>query len=129
MRIKKILAIAILSTLSGCSSSIKHVGNLGPQKHEVYQITHDDFLSTTRMLIILDKKGNVLASTGGTVAGGGTVGLQTAGTLATTTALVYGANAIEHGLQHATATVKGIPPSIDANVNITTDILKKTKPQ
>lgn len=94
------------------------MGQMGPKKLQVYSIAHDDFLTSSRMIVILDKKGNLLASSGGTVSGGGTVGLQTGSTLASAGALLYGAKAIQQGLQHASVNVKGVPSNVDINHNI-----------
>lgn len=121
-----LLASLCLPFLHGCSS-IQPMGDLGPKKLKVYAISHNDFLSASRMLVILDKKGNVVAGTGSTVTGGGAVMLQSAGSLATAGAIAYGAKAIQNGLTHmhvkgvpSTVTLKGIPSSF--KVNTTSDI-------
>lgn len=94
----------ILSTLAYCllvsCSSVRPVGTVGPQKLAVYTIADSDFLSASRMLLVLDKKGHVVAFTGGTVSGPGTVGLQAAGTAATATSIVLGGKAIQKGVEN-----------------------------
>ena len=95
--------------LSACASIVP-VGYLGPKQLPVYSISHNDFLSADRMLVVLDKYGNVKAYSGGTVAGPGAVGLQTAGTLATAGAIVYGAKSIENGARNIK--VRGIPSNV-----------------
>lgn len=104
----------------GCSPSIQQMGNIGPKHLKVYSIAKDDFLTSNRMLVVLNDKGDIAAYSGGTVAGGGQVGLSTAASIATSGAMIYGANALEHGLENvkATTTVKGIPKSVDINANI-----------
>ena len=76
------------------------------------------------MLVILDKKGNVSAYTGGTASGWGTVALQTGGTVATAGAIAYGAKAIQNGLQNTQVQAKGIPNNF--NVNGTVGLSKDT---
>ena len=71
------------------------------------------------MLVVFDKKGNVVASTGGTVSGIGTVGLETAGTMATAGAIYYGAKAIQNGVQHAKVSASH---SVNGNVTATANI-------
>lgn len=116
---KKFHILFLSIFLAGCANSIVPVGTLGAKKLGVYAISHNDFLSSSRMLVVLDEKGNVAAYTGGTVSGSGTVGLQTAGSLAGAGAIMYGAKAIKNGLQNANLTthVNGIPTN--ATVNIT----------
>ena len=112
--------------LTACAT-IQPIGKMGPKKLPVYSIAQTDFFSANRMLVILDKKGNVVAASGGTVAGPGSLGLETAGTVATAGAIYYGARAIQSGISHAnvkvnnvpsTITVKGIPSSIDINAGL-----------
>ena len=110
-----ILIAAVLMT--GCVSSVKPVGSLGPQQLQVYNVTNNDFLSSSHMLVVLDKKGNVAAFTGGTVSGYGTVGLQTGASLASAGAIYYGAKAIQNGVKNAAVNVK-TPSDINANVNV-----------
>lgn len=103
-----LLALSIL--VSGCSS-VKPIGNIGPQKLPVYIISHNDFLSASRMVVILDKKGNISAYNGNVVSGAGTVALEATGALATAGAIAYGAKAIQKGLQ------KTIPEKITVDTN------------
>tara|TARA_R110000868_G_scaffold272378_1_gene531652 strand:+ start:787 stop:1167 length:381 start_codon:yes stop_codon:yes gene_type:complete len=120
---------ALLTTLTpllliGCSS-ITPIGAIGPNKLGVYSIKESGFLSESKMLVILDKKGNVAAYSGGTVSGVGTVGLQTAGTLATAGAVVVGAKSIQHGLENAK--VSGVPSNFDVKTHSTVDVTGAVK--
>lgn len=110
------LTIAII-TLSGCGASIEEMGQIGPNK--VYSVTKSNFLSSSQMLVVLNKKGDVSAYTGGTVSGAGTVGLQTAGTVVTAGAIGYAGRSIENGLE--STTIKGIPSQfkLDTSHSIT----------
>ena len=110
-QIKTILACLTAALLIGCVSTVQPVGELGPNHLKVFVIKNSDFLSASRMLVILDKKGNVSAYTGGTVSGAGTIGLQAAESVASAGAIVLGAQAIEHGLENAS--IKGIPRSLN----------------
>jgi len=114
--VEKISKIASLLSavlfLSACDS-ITQVGEMGPKKLKVYSVTHNGFLSASNMLVILDDRGDLKASAGGVVSGAGTVGLQTASSAVAAGAIVYGAKAIEHGLENAS--VKGIPSNINVN--------------
>ncbi len=122
-----VAALACAATLTGCSSNIEPVGELGPRKLKVFAIKNNDFFSASRMLVILDKKGNVSAYSGGTVAGGGTIGMQAVDTVVSAGAIVVGAQAIQHGLQNTT--IKGIPHSLkvktDSSINVSGQILNK----
>ncbi len=110
----KFLIPSILLILVLCScSSIKQIGDLGPKKLPVYEISHNDFLSASRIMVILDEKGNIAAHTGGTVSGPGAVALETAGTVVTAGAIAYGARAIQQGLEHTT--VHGIPSRVSVS--------------
>src|SRR3990167_9741877 len=115
--IKKFVITMVFLALSACGS-IQSVGNLGPKKLGVYSISRNDFLSTSQMLVILDEKGNVAAYSGGTVSGSGTVGLQTLSSLASAGSVVYGAIAIQRGLQHSNVNIKGIPSNENVNLNV-----------
>ncbi|HTM63159.1 MAG TPA: hypothetical protein VL360_01505 [Gammaproteobacteria bacterium] len=109
-KIKIVIAFAAIAALSGCASNIQPVGYLGPNKLRVFVIKNNDFLSSSRMLVILDKKGNVSAYSGNTVNGAGFVAMQAAETVVSAGALVVGAQAIEHGLENTK--IKGIPNSV-----------------
>lgn len=117
---KKIMAIIASMMLVGGCSSIQPVGTLGPKKLNVYVISHNDFLSASRMMVVLDKKGNVSAYSGNVISGAGAVALEAAGSFATAGAIVYGANAIQRGVQNSSVKVRGIPKQvrIDSNINI-----------
>lgn len=112
VKLRNIFACACITAVTACSSNIEPVGQLGPNKLQVYAIKNNDFFSASRMLVVLDKKGNVSAYTGGTVTGGGTVGLQAADTLVSAGAVVVGARAIQHGLENA---------SVKSSVNVKTN--------
>lgn len=123
-KIKNIAACLTITALTGCASNIQPVGELGPNKLRVFVIKNNDFLSSSRMLVVLDKKGNVSAYSGNTVSGAGSEVLQTAGTIISAGAVVVGAKAIQSGLQHTqvngipnSLTIKGIPKSLKVNTN------------
>jgi len=118
--LNKILACACAVAVTGCSSKIEPVGQLGPNKLQVYAIKNNDFFSASKMLVVLDKKGNVSAYTGGTVAGGGAIGMQAVDTVVSAGAIVVGAQAIQHGLENAS--IKGIPHSLNVKTNSSIDI-------
>jgi hypothetical protein len=118
--IKKFIALLALASLAGCSKTIQPVGVLGPNSLRVFVIKDNDFLSASRMLVILDKKGNVSAFSGGTVAGTGPAVLQTLDTVVSAGAVVVGAQAIQHGLENAK--VSGIPHSVTLNANHKIDV-------
>lgn len=119
--LKKFIILLMGASLPACASSIQSLGNIGPKKLGVYVVAHNDFLTASRMVVILDKKGNVAAYTGGTASGFGAVAMQTTGELATAGAIVYGARAVQQGVQHSNVKVSGVPKSVnlkaDINVN------------
>jgi hypothetical protein len=96
-----IFTLILVSFISSCSSSVQNIGNIGPNNLKVYSIKDSDFLSANRMLVILDKSGNVAAFSGGTVTGLGAVSMQAAGSAAIAGATIIGANALKHGLENA----------------------------
>lgn len=106
------LLLSLVLLLNGCTKVIEPVGTLGPKKLRVYAIKDNDFLSGSRMLVILDKDGNVSAFSGGTVQGAGALSLQAADTAISATAVVVGAKAIQKGLENSQIKVKGIPDTI-----------------
>jgi hypothetical protein len=119
--ITSILTLISLFLLASCSS-VNSIGEVGPKKLKVYSIAQNDFLAASRMLVIVDERGKVVAYTGGTVSGGGTVGLETAGTLTTAGAIAYGAKTVSHGMQkaarNANLNVNGIPGKESVDINI-----------
>jgi hypothetical protein len=119
--IKTVLLFPVFFALVNCSS-IQPIGTIGPKKLNVYAISNTDFFSANRMLVILDKDGNVATATGGTVAGAGTIGLQTVSSLATAGSIYYGTKAIQRGLQNSNVNVKGIPSKIDVKTDSTVHI-------
>ncbi len=111
------LIITISLFLAACTPTIKSIGKLGPNELPVYEVSHNDFFASSRMLVVLNKEGTVVAATGGTVSGPGTVGLQAAGTAATAGAMVYGANRIARGAENAAVQIKGIPSKVELQGN------------
>lgn len=112
---KAITLLICTSFLSACATTIQPVGTLGSQNLNVYKIAQNDLLGSNRMLVILDKKGNVVAYAGGTTTSIGELGMQAISTATSAGAIVYSAKAVEKGLQsmRMNANVKGIPSSID----------------
>ncbi|MEO8401752.1 MAG: hypothetical protein ABI597_08155 [Gammaproteobacteria bacterium] len=104
----------LVALLTGCAS-VEQIGEIGPKKLKVYSVSHNDFLSASRMLVVLNEKGDLGATTGGTVSGAGIVGLQAATSVVSSGAILYGAKAIEHGMENAH--VKGIPSNVNLNAN------------
>lgn len=109
----KILLCFLIVLITSCTKNIEPVGQLGPNKLRVFVIKDSDFLSASRMLVILDKRGNVTAYSGGTVSGAGSVAVQSMDAIASAGATVLGAQAIEHGLENAR--IRGIPKSVTVN--------------
>jgi hypothetical protein len=116
----RLIACLALAALASCTKSIQPVGNLGPNSLRVFVIKDNDFLSASRMLVILDKKGNVSAYSGGTVSGTGSVALQTMDTVVSAGGVIVGAKAIEHGLENTR--IRGIPSNIKVNSTHKIDI-------
>lgn len=115
--LNRYLLLILLPFLAACTPTIKSVGKLGPNELPVYEVSHNDFFASSRMLVVLNKEGTVVAATGGTVSGPGTVGLQAAGTAVTAGAMVYGANQIARGAQNAAVQIKGIPSKVELEGN------------
>lgn len=120
-----LLMMIIAACLSSCASnSIQPVGELGPAKLRVFMIKNNDFLSASRMLVVTDKKGKVLAYSGNTVAGTGPLAVSAADTVVTAGAMIAGAKAIQSGLQNTqvkgvpnTFSIKGIPHKVTVNTD------------
>ena len=93
-----------MASLFGCST-IESIGNLGPNNLKVYSVSSSNFLNSSQMIVVLDKKGDVSAYAGGTSAGYGAVGLQTLTSATTAGAVIYGANAIKNGLHNTSSKV------------------------
>lgn len=116
--IKRALALLISGfLLASCTRVIEPVGALGPKKLPVYVVKDNDFLSGSRMLVVLNEKGDVIAFSGGTVQGTGAMSVQVANAVISSGAVIAGAKAIEHGLENGTLNVKGIPNSININTD------------
>lgn len=110
-----LLRLLLVSPLLISCSNIDNLGALGPKKMGVYSISQNSFFSSSKMLVIVNKKGDIVAYTGGTVEGMGTVGLQAASTILGAGAIYYGAKSIQSGLQSSSVTVKGVPSHVDVN--------------
>lgn len=120
----KLLSLVVgAALLSSCGSSVQPMGEIGPNRLKVFSITHSTFLNSSQMLLVLDKKGDVTAYTGGSSSGWGTVGLETTTGLASAGAIVYGANAVKNGLQSASVNVKGVPSKVDVSGHGTLDVV------
>lgn len=70
------------------------------------------------MLVLVNKKGEVAAYSGGTSPGAGAVILQTSATLATAGSIAYTGHAIEQGLEKAK--ISGIPSAFNLNGHVST---------
>ena len=111
----KLLTISAASCALLACTTVSQVGEIGPKKLKVYSVSHHNFLSSTDMIVVLDEQGNVSTSTGGTVAGAGTIGLQAVTTTAQAAATYYGAKALQHGIEHVG--ISGIPSNVNVNAN------------
>jgi len=106
----KLIIFALSFMLAGCGASMSAVGVV--EKNRVYVIKHGDFLSSSRMILVVDENGKVVASSGGTVQGGGAFTTQTAIGIVSAGATVYGFHALSQAIQGASVTVKGIPSDV-----------------
>ena len=96
----------MLALLVGCTS-ISQIGTLGPKQHQVWKIRNDDWLTSSRMLLVTDAEGNLLASTGGTTAGIVPIGVSAAQVGATVAAgILIGRGLTELG--QSTIKIKGV---------------------
>ena len=75
----------ILALGSGCTS-ISQIGTLGPKELQIWKISDDDWLASSRMLVVTDAEGNLLAASGGTTAGIIPTGVNAVQAAATTAA-------------------------------------------
>lgn len=105
-----LIGLSLILALAGCGTSMTALGNI--EQNRVYVIKHGDFLSASRMLLVLDAQGRVVASSGGTVQGGGAFATQTVVNAAGAAATVYGFHALSQAIQNASLTVKGIPDNV-----------------
>lgn len=116
--LRKVLIILCTNFLISCATRvIEPVGTLGPKKLPVFVVKDNDFISGSRMLVVLNDKGDVTAYSGGTVQGTGSIAAQVADTAISATAMIVGAKAIEHGLENSKINIKGIPRSVDINTD------------
>lgn len=92
------------------------MGKIGSNK--VYAISDNSFLNSSQMIVIVNKKGDVAAYSGGTTQGAGTVALQTGSTLLSAGAIAYAGKSIEHGLETTHVSANGIPSTFQVNANI-----------
>jgi len=88
----KLIIFALSFMLAGCGASMSAVGVV--EKNRVYVIKHGDFLSSSRMILVVDENGKVVASSGGTVQGGGAFTTQAAIGIVSAGATVYGFQAL-----------------------------------
>lgn len=101
----------LIAAITSCAAnSVQPVGSLGPNHLPVYVIKNNDFLSSSRMLVVLDQKGNVSAYTGTTVPGAGAVTMQAAESAVSAGAVIVGSQAIANGLQNTR--IRGIPETV-----------------
>ena len=64
---------------------MSQIGTFGPKDYQIWKIRNDDWLASSRMHVIIDQDGNLLAATGGTTAGvvpTAVTGVQAAATVA-----------------------------------------------
>ena len=92
--------------LTGCSS-VNVIGKVGPANLDVYMIKHDDFMTSNRMMLVIDKDGKVIASTGGTSIGPGALGVSAAAEVAVGAGVAYGAKVLADGIKNAHMGVDG----------------------
>jgi len=111
----KLIIFALSFMLAGCGASMSAVGVV--EKNRVYVIKHGDFLSSSRMILVVDENGKVVASSGGTVQGGGAFTTQTAIGIVSAGATVYGFQALSQAIQGASVTVKGIPSDVGVHAH------------
>ena len=104
------LALVLAMMLAGCTS-ITQIGTIGPKELPVWKIGSDDFLTASRMLVILGEDGQVVAFVGGTTQGGGAVAVQAGTQLIVAGAMIYGTRVIADVLRDGVA-LRGIPSTI-----------------
>jgi hypothetical protein len=109
--------------LTGCAASIEPMGNIGSNK--VYAISNSGFLSSSQMIVVMNKKGNVAAYSGGTTPGLGVVALQTSESVLTAGAIAYAGRSIEQGLKNTQVKMKGIPSNINVNTSSDFHVVNK----
>lgn len=112
----------MIATLTGCNS-IKQIGQIGPKSLPVIKVSSNDFLTASRMLIVLDERGNIVAYVGGTTAGAGTVTLGVAGQAATAASVVYAGRELAQAIRNASIAVKGIPDTVKVLPVLPTSLL------
>ena len=102
--------VLLVMMLTGCTS-ITQIGTIGPKELPVWKIGSDDFLTASRMLVILGEDGQVVAFVGGTAQGGGTLAIQAGTQLIVAGAVIYGTRVIADVLRDGVA-LRGIPSTI-----------------
>ena len=102
--------VLLAMLLVGCTS-ITQIGTIGPKELPVWKIGSDDFLTASRMLVILDEDGRVVAFVGGTAQGGGTLAIQAGTQLVVAGAVIYGTRVIADVLRDGVG-LRGIPSTI-----------------
>jgi len=112
-----LVAVAAMS-LSGCAT-IEEMGHIGSNK--VYSVSSNGFMNSTQMILVMNKKGDVAAYTGGTTEGVGAIALQTGGTVLTAGAIAYAGHAIQHGLETTNVQTTGIPSTFNIKGTLDTN--------
>lgn len=129
-RLSYYTVIICIFFLTSCTS-IKPIGTLGPKKLQVYTISDNDFLSASRMIVILNEQGDVIASTGSTVEGAGAVTTQMVGSFVIAASIFSGSQYLQHGLENVkaqiNATIKGIPSKMTLITDNTFRLGRKAK--
>lgn len=123
----KLIAITLSAIIvSGCAT-IEPMGNIGSNK--VYAISDSNFLSSSQMIVVLNKKGAVAAYSGGTTSGPGVVALETAGTVVTAGSIAYAGHAIQHGLETTNINASGIPSTFHLKADVDAPSLHPSTPK
>ena len=108
------MVLLVLFLLIGCTS-ITQIGTIGPKELPVWKIGSDDFLTASRMLVILGEDGQVVAFVGGTAQGGGALAVQTGTGLVMAGAVIYGTRVIADVLRDG-ITLRGIPSTVHLQI-------------
>ena len=108
-----LVLLALLLTV-GCTS-ITQIGTIGPKDLPVWKVADNDFLTASRMLVILGEDGQVVAFVGGTAQGGGALGVQTGTGLVMAGAVIYGTRVIADVLRDG-ITLRGIPSTVHLQI-------------
>ena len=104
------LVVILILFMAGCTS-ITQIGTIGPKDLPVWKVADNDFLTASRMLVILGEDGQVVAFVGGTAQGGGTLAIQAGTQLVVAGAVIYGTRVIADVLRDGVG-LRGIPSTI-----------------